>query len=567
MKFDKETIIAIIVCGVVLFAWQPFCRYMGWLPSEQPAVEQTANAVTPTPEAKPLPHPAAKSDAASPAVPAAKVGAPKKLADVTLQNEDMTLTIDPNSGSIQAITLKKFLNAERTAPVKLDQSQTQSGALAVFSRGGSWKTLSHRMKSSEKSAALIRVIEDGKGGKFELTQTWAAGADYRISSSISFRNLSGKPIDFTDLVVNGGDLAPWEMISGDTYIRRDVHRLDFYTSAEKFVDIDADDDAEDFFVKPVPTVKWAGVGNKYFACVIRGENAEYQLYQARETIKHNGKDYFLVTVGLELPSFQLAAEGSRDFAFNYFAGPKETALLGDFAPSAQRMMHLSWGPLDYLSQLLLWALMKLDALCGSYGWSIVILTLIVRLLFFPITAKANLSMRKMQTVQPKLKELREQYKGNQQLLSQKTMELYRQNGVNPFGGCLPILLQIPVFFALYATLDGAVQLRQVPFLWSTDLAGPDTIATIPLFYWNLPINPLVLAMTALMVIQQRLTPMSMDPMQKKMMLAMPVVMLLFLYNLPSGLTLYWTVSNFFSILQLLLQRRMRSNPDTVPAKP
>ena len=159
-------------------------------------------------------------------------------------------------------------------------------------------------------------------------------------------------------------------------------------------------------------------------------------------------------------------------------------------------------------------------------------------------------MKKMSKVQPQIQELRAKYKDNPQMLNTKMMELYRKEGVNPMGGCLPILLQIPVFFALYATLDGAVELRQVPFWWSADLAAPDTVAHI----FGLPINPLVLAMTLLMVVQQRLTPSAMDPMQQKMMMIMPIVMLFFLYNLPSGLTLYWTVSQIFSILQMLLQK-------------
>jgi YidC/Oxa1 family membrane protein insertase len=120
-----------------------------------------------------------------------------------------------------------------------------------------------------------------------------------------------------------------------------------------------------------------------------------------------------------------------------------------------------------------------------------------------------------------------------------------------------------VFFALYATLDGAVELRQVPFLWCKDLAAADTVATINLYFFNLPINPLVLAMTALMALQQHLTPMAMDPVQKKMMALMPVIMLIFLYDLPSGLTLYWTISNVFSIIQLKLQQRANAAQGTV----
>lgn len=144
------------------------------------------------------------------------------------------------------------------------------------------------------------------------------------------------------------------------------------------------------------------------------------------------------------------------------------------------------------------------------------------------------------------------------MLNQKMAELYRQEGINPLAGCLPILLQIPIFFALYAMLDNTIELRHVSFLWCKNLAAADTVAVLPLpFNWSLPINPLVLAMTALMVVQQRMTPAAMDPMQKKMMALMPIVMLLFLYDLPSGLTLYWTVSNIFSIVQLWLQKRKR----------
>ena len=176
-------------------------------------------------------------------------------------------------------------------------------------------------------------------------------------------------------------------------------------------------------------------------------------------------------------------------------------------------------------------------------------------------------MKKMSKVQPQIQELRAKYKDNPQMLNTKMMELYRKEGVNPMGGCLPILLQIPVFFALYATLDGAVELRQVPFLWCHDLAAADTVARLPLYFFNLPINPLVLAMTALMVLQQHMTPMSMDPMQKKMMALMPIVMLFMLYDLPSGLTLYWTVSNLFSIIQLKLQQRSRSKENqSTPVK-
>ena len=282
-------------------------------------------------------------------------------------------------------------------------------------------------------------------------------------------------------------------------------------------------------------------------------------------------DTFMVTlwpVGTDaaaLPAV-LGPGAEQSFDFRAYYGPKVISFLKDFEPGAARVMHLAWGPLDYLARLLLWVLVALHGLIGSYGVAIILLTLMVRALFYPVTAKANASMRKMQQLQPKIKALREQYKDNPQLQYTKMQELQRAEGVNPLGGCLPILLQIPVFFALYATLDGAVELRQVSFLWAKDLAAADTVLTIPLYFFNLPINPLVLIMTGLMVVQQHMTPMSLDPMQKKMMLAMPIIMLLFLYDLPSGLTLYWSVSNFFSIIQMRLQRRHYNDQGATPAK-
>jgi YidC/Oxa1 family membrane protein insertase len=143
----------------------------------------------------------------------------------------------------------------------------------------------------------------------------------------------------------------------------------------------------------------------------------------------------------------------------------------------------------------------------------------------------------------------------------KVMQLYRDHKINPVGGCLPILLQIPIFFALYNTLDGTVQLRQVAFLWANDLTMPDTVANI----FGLDINPLVLAMTALMLVQQKMMPTPADAMQQKMMMFMPVVMLFFLYSLPSGLTLYWTVSQICSIGQMYINQKLMKDPDEEPA--
>ena len=267
------------------------------------------------------------------------------------------------------------------------------------------------------------------------------------------------------------------------------------------------------------------------------------------------KEYNVLTAGAVLPEITLAPGKSSEFEFSSYTGPKSSEVLSEFVPDGEDSLHLAWGPLNLLARFLMLLLNFFYSVCGSYGISIILLTLLVRTAFYPLTSKGNESMRKMQKVQPLFKELKEKYKNDPQLLNQKMTELYRKEGINPLAGCLPVLLQIPIFFALYAMLDNAIALRHVSFLWAKNLAAADTVCTIPLGFTDLPLNPLVIAMTVLMVIQQRMTPMSADPVQKKMMMFMPIVMLVFLYDLPSGLTLYWTVSNLFSIVQLWLQKR------------
>ena len=551
MKFDKDIIVGIIICAAVLFGWDPLCKYMGWTSEPVPATPvQTAPAVEKTVPATPV--------AAAPEKKAAAVKTTVKLPAVTLANKDLSYKISPVTGSVDAITLADYKNAGQTGPVVLEK--ISPNAKGAFSLSGSMPWELDNILSSRKTGnkyVLSRRIKDATGQIFIVTQTWElAEKGYAAKYTVNFANPGKNAVNIADTVLCGGELPPWGIVSGDK-VRIPSHRMDYMTAEGAFGDIKADKKDSKFFLTPAPAVKWVALDNKYFAAILQSKTP-FILNQRREYLNDGKDNYPVIASGAWLGSIRLAPGESKSFDFNYYSGPKIIADLDAFDPSTSKVMHLAWGPLDYLARLLLWLLIKFNAVLGSYGWSIILLTLVVRLVFYPLTARGNASMKKMQLVQPKLKEIREKYKDNPQLMNSKMMELYRTEGVNPFGGCLPILLQIPVFFALYATLDGAVELRQVSFLWCHDLAAADTVARLPLYFFNLPINPLVLAMTALMVLQQHMTPMSMDPMQKKMMALMPIVMLFMLYDLPSGLTLYWTVSNLFSIIQLKLQQRSRS---------
>ena len=553
MKFDKEMVIAFLLCGLLLVFWQPLCVKLGWMPDPAAAVGQAAEAAQAV--VQPVQTPVSSSEpaaakAAEPVVPAGKV-----LPAVMLENKLISCKIQPNSGAIADITLKTFKTADRKQDIVIDQLPSaktaggalQPGALGVFFPGG--QMVLNGIVSSELSAdgkvyTLIRNVTVGVA-PLQIKQVWTIGEDNVLKMALTVTNIGKVPADLAKLTVSGGELQGWRNVSGDE-LRMDSHKLDYYSFKGAYEDVNTDAKDSKFF-RQADNLMWAALSNKFFISILKSAQP-FTLYQAR-VLEPGSSELYFASAGAQFAKVQLAPGMAANWDFQLYAGPKTTALKA-FAPDADRTMHLAWGPLDYLARLLLWVLVQLKGLCGSYGWSIIIMTIMVRLLFWPATAKANASMKKMSKVQPQIQDLRAKYKDNPQMLNTKMMELYRKEGVNPMGGCLPILLQIPVFFALYATLDGAVELRQVPFWWAADLAAPDTVAHI----FSLPINPLVLAMTLLMVVQQRLTPTAMDPMQQKMMMIMPIVMLFFLYNLPSGLTLYWTVSQIFSILQMLLQK-------------
>ena len=554
MKLDKEIVIAVILCGILLFGWNPFCVYMGWMPDPKAAPAKTAPAA-PVAPAAPAPAAPQTIPAAAPAAPEAAPALPVPQAEpVTLANDVMRLSLDPLTGGITAIELKDFHRADKSkglvvidqVPSRVTGAPLQPGALGITLEG--WQRQLVAQEATADGCALTYRCTDAAGHAFDLVQSVTLTKGYAIDMKAAFRNLGTAPLSCR-LTVSDGELLPWEKVSGDT-LRSDSLKLDYCTMAMggSLSDVAADAKDSKFFRK-ASDLRWVSLSNKYFISMLKGEQPfELALNRAR-----SGEQLF-VTAGAACEIALPAGSGTTlDFAL--YAGPKIASNLEAFSPNAARTMHLAWGPLDYLARFLLWALIGLKSICGSYGWSIVLLTVIVRLVFWPVTAKANASMRRMSELQPRIKALRDQYKDNPQMLNAKTMELYRQEKVNPLGGCLPILLQIPVFFALYATLDGAIQLRQVSFLWAQDLAAPDTVCRLPGYLLGLPINPLVLAMTLLMVLQQKLTPSAMDPTQQKMMMIMPVVMLFMLYNLPSGLTLYWTVSQIFSILQMILQKR------------
>ena len=255
--------------------------------------------------------------------------------------------------------------------------------------------------------------------------------------------------------------------------------------------------------------------------------------------------------------------------FNLFAGPKEYRTLAKLGGRFNNDIDLvmNFGFFGAISKGLLLAMNWLhQTLTLNYGWVIVVITVVIKFLFWPLTKASTRSAKRMQALQPQIKALQEKYKDDPKKFSQKQWEFFKKNKVNPLSGCLPMLLQIPVFFGFYAMLRSAIELRGAHFLWIGDLSKPDTVFVLPGF--NFPLNPMPLIMGASLFWQASLTPPSpsMDAGQQKIMKYMPLMTLVFMYNLSSGLALYWTVSNLLTILQTKLTK-MQAEPPGADGKP
>jgi YidC/Oxa1 family membrane protein insertase len=244
----------------------------------------------------------------------------------------------------------------------------------------------------------------------------------------------------------------------------------------------------------------------------------------------------LYTAGVVVPVGTIAPGASASIDVPLYIGPQETENLEKVAPGLNLVVDYGW--LYILAAPLFWVLKWIHGIVGNWGWAIIILTILIKLIFYPLNAKAGRSMAQMKVLTPKMEKLKELYGEDRQKLNQAMMELYRTEKINPLGGCLPIVVQIPVFIALYWVLLASIELRHAPWLgWIQDLSAPDPYFILPVIY------------AVSMLVQTRLNPQPADPVQAKVMLMMPIMFSVFFLFFPSGLVLYWVVQNLLSILQ------------------
>lgn len=274
---------------------------------------------------------------------------------------------------------------------------------------------------------------------------------------------------------------------------------------------------------------WAALVEHYFLCAyIPPKNMQNEYYT---DVKNNDVYNIFVTTPVDV-----APQSSTTITGQFFIGPEKADLLKEVAPGLE--LTIDYGILWPISLVLFWLLKWIHSFVGNWGWSIIGVTIIIKLLFYKLSAASYRSMGQMRNFQPRIAALKERYGDDRQGFSVAMMELYRKEKINPLGGCLPILIQIPVFIALYYVLLESIELRQAPFIfWIQDLSAKDPYYVLPLI------------MGATMLLQQKMNPAPPDPMQAKMMMLMPFIFTALFVSFPSGLVLYWTVNNLLSILQ------------------
>jgi YidC/Oxa1 family membrane protein insertase len=305
--------------------------------------------------------------------------------------------------------------------------------------------------------------------------------------------------------------------------------------------------AQPFYQGNVPGAEWIAVSNQFFTTLLAPLTAKATSAWGRrfDIVRWPEQKAFGLEGALGMPGFQLQPGQTYRARFEVYTGPKLYHRLAQLEHNEAEVMD--FGMFKLVCQFLLNFMNSLHGVLGNYAAAILALTTIIKLVLWPIQNKANRSMRQMAALSPKMQELREKYKDDPTRMNQEVMKMYKEYGINPVGGCLPMVIQIPIFFGLFKMLGQAVELRNAKFLWVRDLSQPDTVGHLPLLGWPINIIPLCMAATQIWLMQ--MTPKTGDATQRRVMMFTPLIFLFICYNFAAALALYYTTQNLFSILQ------------------
>jgi len=520
---EKRALLAVVLSVAVFYF---FSTFMGSQKKVTPpsAANKEANVTTSAPVE---PQKTSKS-----AVPVQNIPGETAARDITVETPLYTAVFSSRGATLKNITLKKYREQNSATAPHVVLGANADPAVQTFSTRATGFNLSEAAIYTPNAPAL--TINGNEPGQLQFN--YQSNQGYTVRKTYTFNTSKyGIKLD-TEVFNNLAAPLVGTVQQVMTYPAEPKIKDNRFDTAGSY--LFADTSLSTNKIKDVATaskrydknVLWAGFADKYFMTALLSDKGSI----AAVELKKNAAGFMEAIVSA--PQITVNPGQSAVVSQRLFVGPKDLDILKAQGNQLEQSLDLGW--FTVLAKPMLYTLKFFYGVVGNYGIAIIIITVILKGIFFPLTHKSYKSMKGMQKIQPEMNKLREKFKNDRDAMNKAVMELYRDHKVNPLGGCLPMVVQIPVFFALYKALMFSIELRHEPFyFWVTDLADKDP------YY----ITPIIMGVT--MFIQQKMTPSQMDPMQQKMMLALPVVFTFMFLSFPSGLVLYWLVNNILTIAQ------------------
>jgi len=603
---DRKSIVIVVVCFLLLVLWYPL--FVNKLYPPKPLPPGSTNALTALP-ATPSGSPSVSTSPATKTFPSAEaplsipsLGAstnePERL--VMLTNANARYTFTSYGGGLKVVELLHYPESVSThvqKPSNTNRVATLNAhaplpVLALVD-GPAQEDGIFKLTPGTDSVRAEKVLASG----LVIVKEFSLSSNYLVAASVRLENRSGRVLEVPGQQWVVGTATPmsatdqgasWGVLWYNGTKTSDDIGASFFSSSG-FACVPRVPPAE--YRAGESNVVWVAAHNQFFVLAAMPQTpAQATVTRKVELPRPTGDDALMMATNalspqgylatLSYPALTLATNQMVERRMFLYAGPKEyqtLARIGDrFANNLDLVMNFGWyGP---VSKTLLLGMNSLHHLLKlPYGLAVIAITVLIKLIFWPLTQASTRSMKRMQALQPQAKAIQDKYKDDPVKTQRKMMELWKENKVSPMSGCLPMLIQIPVFFGFYRMITSAIELRGASFLWATDLSKPDTLFVIPglgsLPFFGvpgigLPFNLLPLIMGASMLWQSHLTPPSpgMDQTQAKLMRYLPLIFLAGFYNLSAGLTLYWTVNNLLSIAQTKMTRTAAgATPGKVPA--
>ena len=586
---DRKSIILLVVCFILLMFWPTLINKFYPKPPTvvlTNAVPGTVSGTNPAPAVAP----SLVEAPSTPPRPFVSSNVPEELLETT--NSDARYIFSSHGGGLKEIELLRFPETVSTRT----QGLSESNRVATLNKSTPVPTLALLNGEAVQGDGIFKLTRSANGVRAEKTLTnglaivkdFQMSSNYLVAVTVKLENRSAQPLVLPAqewVVGTATPLGPRDngqavgLMWNNGTKSQDIIGSSFFSS-NGFACTPRIPPAE--YRARQTNIVWAAIHNQYFALIAMPQQPAQDVVARKvELPRPTGDEALLVATNapppqgyeaaLIYPGLTLAPNQASEHRVFLYAGPKEyqtLARIGDaFNNNIDQVMN--FGTFGFVSKALLLGMNWLhETVRFSYGWAIIAITIIIKLVFWPLTQASTRSMKRMQALQPQMNAIKEKYKDDPVKMNRKTMEFMKEHKVSPLGGCLPMVIQIPVFFGFYRMIQSAIELRGASFLWVADLSKSDTLLIIPSLGFvpffgipgvGLPFNLLPLIMGVTMLWQARLTPPSpsMDPAQAKMMRYMPLMFMVFLYNFSAGLTLYWTMQNLLTIAQTKLTRTVQ----------